>query len=252
MTWSIKRRLIGIAIIAGAILTIAGGVGYFTIYHAPSCTDGTQNQSEEGVDCGGSCPYLCTISQSAPSVRFARALSPSPGRTDVIAYIDNPNTASRADAVSYTIDLYSDTNVLIARKEGVTDLPPNTTVPIFVPNFFSGSQSVAHTFLSFNTTTIRWFTATQTSVRPTIDTVNLTQDGYPRVTARVVNPTPEAMQQVHLVATLFGTDGNAMAASATIVSSVPAQGSAQAVFTWPTLFTQQVSRIEVVPLASGN
>ncbi|MCA9552162.1 MAG: thrombospondin type 3 repeat-containing protein [Myxococcales bacterium] len=40
----------------------------------PSCTDRRQNQDEEGVDCGGSCPMpcdLCTVTQANLPVRFS-------------------------------------------------------------------------------------------------------------------------------------------------------------------------------------
>ena len=67
-----------------------------------------------------------------------------------------------------------------------------------------------------------------------------------------MNTTARALSGVRLVATVFGTDGNALAASATIVQTVPAQGSAQAIFTWPALFTQAVSRVEIVPLTTTN
>ena len=248
MTWAMKRRLIVLAVIAVFVLLVLLVTGYFTVYQAPSCIDGKQNQLEEGIDCGGTCTYLCTVSQSAPSVRFARALSPLPGRTDVIAYIDNPNRTSAAKNVPFTIELYSESNTVIARKEGVLDIPPNNTIPLFVPNFFSGSQTVAHTFVTIDATTIKWFTAPDTQARPTIDTIELTQDEYPRVTARVVNTTATALTDVHLVATVFGVDGNALAASATIVPHVDPQGSAPAIFTWPALFTSPVARVEIVPL----
>lgn len=250
MTWAMKRRLVVLAVIAGIILVFVTAIGYFTVYKAPSCVDGKQNQTEEGIDCGGTCTYLCTASQSAPSVRFARALSPQPARTDVIAYIDNPNTTSAAKAVPYVVELYSDTNTVIARKEGVTDLPPSNTVPIFVPNFFSGSQAVAHTFVTFDTSKIHWFKIASQPVRPSIDGVVLTQDGTPRVTARVSNSTAYVMRNVRLVATVFGADGNAIGASATLLNQVPAQGSANVIFTWPQAFGVSVSRIEVLPILS--
>ena len=180
MTWAMKRRLIVISVIAVFVLLVLLVTGYFTVYQAPSCIDGKQNKTEEGIDCGGTCTYLCTVSQTAPSVRFARALSPTPGRTDVIAYIDNPNRTSAAQNVPYTIELYSDSNTVIARKEGFLDLPPNTTIPLFVSNFFSGSQTVSQTFVSLDTKNIKWFTSLNQPVRPTVDTVELLQDALLR------------------------------------------------------------------------
>jgi hypothetical protein len=248
MTWAMKRRLLILAVIATVVLIGVLTTAYFTVYEAPSCTDGKQNQSEEGSDCGGPCPYLCAVSQIPPSVRFARALSPFPGRTDVIAYIDNSNPTSAARNVHYTIELYSDRNTVVARSEGVTDIPAGDTVPIYMPNFFSGSEVVARTFVSFNENDIQWFKVSTQPIKPTVSNIVLTQEESPRVTAQVFNPSPTPMKNVRLVATVFDVQGNALAASATVAPLVPPQGASPIIFTWPAPFGGIVSRVEVVPL----
>ena len=108
MTWAGKRKLIIIGVLVLVVIILAGAGGYFFFHKAPSCIDGIQNQNEEGIDCGGSCTYLCTASEAEPSVRFARTFSPLPGRTDVIAYVDNPNTNAAAKQAPYKIELYDD------------------------------------------------------------------------------------------------------------------------------------------------
>ena len=74
------------------------------------------------------CTYLCVAQVSPPSVQFVRAaLAVRAGRTDVIAYVDNPNAGAAAKDASYRIDLYGADNVLVASEDGTTDLPPHST-----------------------------------------------------------------------------------------------------------------------------
>ncbi len=250
MTWAMRRRLIIFGIIA-AVLAVALTIFYFTNYHiGPSCTDNKQNQNEEGIDCGGICTYLCTESVQTPSVRFVRPLTPVPGRTDVIAYIDNPNTNSAASALHFTIELYGEDNTVIAKKEGTVDLPPASTIPIFVPDFFSGSASVARAFVTFDTPEHLWYLYKDTRVIPVVADVRIDQSSMPRITATVRNPSVTPLSNIVFVATVFDADGNAIAASRTIAPAIAPQSAANIVFTWTMPFTAPVSRFEVIPIVA--
>jgi hypothetical protein len=249
MTWALRRRLIILGIIA---VVLAGAIAAFyfkDIYVHPSCTDTKQNQNEEGVDCGGPCPYLCTASEAAPSVRFVRAISPVPGRTDVIVYIDNPNVGVAAKGLTYSIDLYDAENALIGRKAGKVDLPPAATVPVYVPNFYSGSRVVAHAFLTFDTPAHLWYRyPKETRTIPDVRSVDVSVGASPRVHALAVNPSAIPLGPTLFIATVFDTQGNALAASQTIATLIPGQGTADLVFTWPSTFSGPVSRVEVTPV----
>ncbi|MDB5195014.1 MAG: hypothetical protein JWO84_198 [Parcubacteria group bacterium] len=249
MSWAMRRRLIIFGIIA-VVLAATLTIFYFTNYHVgPSCFDNKQNQSEEGIDCGGTCTYLCSASEQQPSVRFVRPVSPVPGRTDVIAYIDNPNANAAAKGLSFTIELYSPTNTVIAKKQGSVDLPPASTVPIFAPDFFSGSETAARAFITFDTPQHLWYRYRETRILPQVADIQITQSGgMPRVTATALNPSTQKLSNIYFVATVFDAAGNAIAASRTVAPTIPAQGTAPLVFTWPTAFSFPVARVEVVPV----
>ncbi len=248
MTWASRRRLI-ISGLLIAVLAFLLGLFYFTtIRTAPSCLDQKQNQDEEGVDCGGSCLYVCTESQAQPSVRFVRTVSPIEGRTDVIAYVDNPNPGVAANDLPITIELYSPTNTVVAKKTGTVDLPPAATVPVFIPNFFSGYETVARAFITFDTPYHLWYRYRDSRVIPEVKDVRVEEGREPRVFARVMNPSPTALKEVPFVVTIFDREGNAIAASRTIAPSIPARGTTDIVFTWPSTFQGLVSRVEVLPV----
>lgn len=247
-----RRRLFIFGIIVVIIGLIVGGFFYFGVRKPPSCIDGKQNQSEEGIDCGGPCPYLCTMSQTPPSVRFVRPVSPLPGRTDVVAYIDNPNSTSAIHNAHYTIELYDANNAVVASKEGTVDLLPASTAAVFVPNFFSGSRTATHAFLTFDQSSMHWYQYRETRILPKVIDIVPTEGDAPRVTATITNPSAETLTDVLLIATVFDADGNAMAASQTVAPTVPAQGDAPIIFTWPMPFPAPVSKVEIVPVTQAS
>lgn len=244
-----RRRLLIVGLIFLVLAAIVGGVYVAFSHQPPTCTDNTQNQDEEGIDCGGVCTYLCNESRTEPSVKFARAITPTPGRTDVIAYVDNPNHDAAAKSLGYTIQLYSPDNSVVASKEGKVDLPPESTVPIYVPNFFSGSQVVARVFLTFDEPKHYWLPVTNKQTLPAVEGVQYQGGEAPRITATAFNRSGTTLRDVTFVVTVFNEVGNAIGASQTVVRSLPAQSRAPLVFTWSEPFVDTVSRIEVLPVA---
>jgi hypothetical protein len=70
----------------------------------------------------------------------------------------------------------------------------------------------------------------------------------PRIDATMMNAGVVALSDVQVVVLVHNVQGDVIAASKTIVSSVPAQGQATATFTWNRAFTDVPARIDVVPL----
>ncbi len=246
--WAAHRKHFIIAVVVAVAATLAALTLIATLYHTPTCSDLKQNQGEMGIDCGGPCSRLCTIDQAPPSVRFTRQLVPVSGRTDVVAYVDNKNAAAAAKAAPYTITLYGPDNLVVAKKTGTVDLAPKSTTPIFVPGFYSGYQEVARAFLVFATSSIAWYR--DTDVPPTLSVVNevITADASPRLTATVQNPLATPFYQLTVVATVFDASNNAIAASQTVIPTLPALGSADVTFTWPAPFLAPPVREEILPL----
>lgn len=248
MSWAGRRQFIITAIIVGVLAAILAVTLIATFYQAPSCMDNKQNQGETGIDCGGPCAHLCTAEVPAPSVRFVRQLSPVQGRTDVIAYIDNTNANAAMKGAAFTITLYGPDNIIVAEKTGTVDLPPKSTVPVFIPGFYSGLQTVARAFLTFDTSSFNWYRYDDTRPTLTVSNIILSGDATPRLTADVSNPTALSLFRVPVVATVFDAQNNAIAASATVLQEIPPMGTAAAVFTWNAPFPATAAKEEVIPL----
>lgn len=236
--------------IGGVFVAIFGGIIFTLTYRAPSCSDGRQNQGELGIDCGGPCSNLCSALEDAPTVLSTRAIPNGAGRTDVLAFVENQNANAAARAVPYTITLYDASHSLIQRVEGTVDLPPSSTVPVYVPGVASGNQVVASAFLSIDATAIPWFTYTETRALPSYnnDATLTNATAAPRITATLSNAMPTPVQNVHVIVAVYNAAGNVIAASATLIPSIPAQGRATATFTWNQPFAGNAASIGVLPV----
>jgi hypothetical protein len=250
MSWAARRRFFILLIIGAVVVAFLSVVLISTLSRAPSCSDGVQNQGEAGIDCGGPCAYLCTAQELPPTVLFTKTLQASSGRIDVIAEVENKNTNAAAKNVPYKIALYDANQKLIREVSGALDLPPGATTPVYVPGIASGKQMVTHAFLTLDPSLINWF-AMPASARsvPTVSTI--TRSGTvdaPRIDAVLANPGVNSFDTVPTIIFVHGESGDIIAASQTIVRSIPAQGQATATFTWSTAFTSTSTAIEVLPI----
>lgn len=243
LSWSERRRY---GIYAGfgiAALLLITGIVFAVVYDVPTCTDGKQNADETGVDCGGSCAYMCNASVETPRTTFARTVT-SGGRTDVIAYIENRNRDAEAKDARYTIELFDDTGALLGKRDGSIDLPARSTVAIYVPGILQGIGVAPRAFVTFDTD-MKWRAPKEADVLVTVSNTQLTLSDKPRVTATLKNPSPDTLYDRTVVATVFGSDGLAIAASKTVARTIPGLDTADVVFTWSEPFVGEAARVEV-------
>ena len=248
LSWSAKRKtLYTLAFVAAVLLFIAAPTTYI-LYRPPTCTDGKMNQAEQGVDCGGPCVNLCQEKELDPIVLWQRSFEVGPGAYNVIAYVQNPNLGSAAIQVPYIFRLYNSEHVLISERTGKVNLPPNKSLPVFEANVPSGKQIPARESFEFRT---KPYWVRQQSVFPDVRINNIVlsrEDSRPLLNAEVTNKELIAYDRVPVVAILYDVDGNAVAASRTILDSLEGQSSQPVVFTWPKPFGVQISEKEIVPI----
>lgn len=249
MSWASRRRFVIISILVGIVVVLASAIIIPIVYETPSCSDRKKNQDEAGIDCGGSCARVCDAQVLAPKVDFVRPLSPMNGRTDVIAYITNPNTNAAVKNARFTIELYGTDGTVIARKEGKTDLPPGATVPVYVPNFISGYLEVARAFLTFDQTSLTFVKYADKRIVPLYNhDAEVGGTAAPRIVASFTNPSATLVRDTVVIAVVFDVQGNAIAASQTLLAELPSQGSASVTFVWNEPFSSSPTRIDVIPV----
>ncbi len=249
MSWGSRHQVLIVGGIIIVLVFIVALIAIPTFYRAPSCTDGKQNQKEDGIDCGGPCTYLCYALLDEVKPRFTRAILNSSSLVDVVSYIDNPNANEAARGVEYTVELFNSNGTLIGTKNGVMDIPSAATVPVFIPNIYVGANVVANTFLSIATTSVHWYTYRDTRVVLKAQNIRLdTSSTMPRVFATLENPSADVLTNVKVIATVFDASNTAIAASQTVLPVIPPQGRMEAVFTWNVPFSSTPSRIDILPI----
>ncbi len=249
MSWAARRKFIIEAVLVACAVGIIAVVLVATLYKTPSCMDGKQNQGEQGIDCGGPCPYACNVQETAPSVRFSRDVSPQSGRYDLIAYIDNSNSNAELQNAQYTVQFYGPNQNLIAQKTAFITIPPSTTAPVFVPDFYLGNQVISQVFLTFSSSTYQWLRTDQKPLAPTPANIQIDNSKTPKITATLTNPSAQTLTDVTVVATVFDAENNAIAASQTVVPEFAAQSTVPVIFTWNEPFPGTPVRVEILPAA---
>ena len=251
MSWAAQRRLVILLILGSIALAFFATLLIATLYKTPSCADTVQNQGEEGVDCGGSCTYLCQASELPPTVLFTKALPNGTGGTDVIAEVENKNATAAAQQVSYTLTLYGTDQTLLRKINGTLDLPPATRVPVFVPGITFGKQHVGSAFLDVDPASVHWYrVAHDPRVLPHISSQPI-QSGTtaaPRIDTVATNESTTAMTNVRAIVVVHSDTDEIVAASSTLVPSIPPQGQTTLTFTWNIPFPSIPALIEVIPM----
>jgi hypothetical protein len=227
LSWGGRRKALytSVAGIIGLMLVIFLYQAFFTA--PPLCTDGKQNGTEHGVDCGGPCALLCGAEARAPVVLWARAFEAASQTYTAAAYVQNNNPGAGARAVRYTFQLFDSDNKLVVDRQGVADLPPIPIVPIIETGINAGYRAPTRALFAFSSEPV-WVRA---GALPALSTSkqSLSADAS-RLTAVVRNDSLTDARAA-VVAVLFDAQDVARAASRSAIV-VPARGEVPVVFTW--------------------
>ncbi len=223
--------------------------GYETFFTAtPTCFDNTQNQNEDGVDCGGVCALLCASTARAPVVLWSRAFETAPGVYTAAAYVQNQNGSAVARGVHYSFQLFDAQNSLVVERDGLLDIPPVQTIPIIEQNISVGTRSVARALFAFSDTPV-WRRVPPGSIPALqLSQQQLAPDGS-RLSATITNNSFVDVAHLAVSAVLFDQEGVARAASKSAIAALPSGASQEVVFTWP-LGVPTIVRAEITTLPS--
>jgi len=224
---------------------LLGVLFFFFVYEEPTCFDGKQNGTELGADCGGGCQKLCSFQVSSPSVRWSRSFEVTPSNYSAVAYVENPNPSAAVEEVSYHFELFDEEGLLIAERIGTTLLLPNRVTPIFESNINTGNRIPQRTFFEFLEEPV-WIVAEDRSNELAVrDRLLSRPKTAPRLDATLENTAVNDFRDIEIVAVIFGSDGNAVAASKTFLELLSSFSSERLVFTWPLPLPKRVESCKV-------
>jgi hypothetical protein len=117
--------------------------------------------------------------------------------------------------------------------------------PIVETNINTGNRVPAKAFFEFLDTPL-WDKAAQVPV-VRVEEENLAQSGQ-RLSVTVHSDDRAALDNLPVAAILYDADGQAQAASVSVIPHIDREGQTQVVFTWPTAPQKPVIRAEVIAL----
>jgi|TARA_Y100000310_G_scaffold170442_2_gene170593 hypothetical protein len=246
MSWAGNRRTTYFGAVVLVLLFIIGVPIFFLLDREPSCSDGIQNQDEEGVDCGGSCQAVCAVQVSEPVVLWVRALEVVPGVYNAVARVENSNFDAGVSSAQYTFTLVDDEGLLVAKRNGRTFISPNSTFVIFEGGIETGNRVPSRSFFEF-VGELSWIVTPRATLPKVQNEVLTGEDASPRLTSTLENTTSRDMFDIEVAAIIFDREDNVIAASKTTASRIDKHDTQDVVFTWPNPFIREVSRIEITP-----
>lgn len=243
MTWAARRKALYITVAGLFVAVIGGSIAYGVLSKEPTCEDGVQNGEERGVDCGGACALICREDTREPVVLWARSFAVAPGLYTAAAYIHNGNPGAKAPSARYVFKLFDEKNILIAERRGEVTIAAQETVPVIETNIATGNRIPIRTFFEF-AGDISWEREERVLKLRVVD--ERLSEEEKRFEARVLNDARDAVGNLIVPVVLFDEDGNAHAASKSILESIAGGGSDRIVFTWPSVLAS-TTRTEVIP-----
>jgi Mg-chelatase subunit ChlD len=236
--WASRRKAIYLGTIVLLLSAASFAVFWKFWYRAPTCFDNLKNGDETGVDCGGSCSFVCSTGVIKPIVRWdPRLFEVLPGLWSVLVYVENPNTNVDATYVPYSFTIYDGDNKVLVERKGATILPKNKTVGIFEGSINIDEKTKPKRAVFQLGDNIVWKKSEKSEEDIVITNSPLLKiDSEPRVEANIKNNGAEEIKNIELVAVIFDGSDNAIAASRTFVESLKKNEDADMFFTWPKPF----------------
>ncbi len=251
MPWALKRQILYSII----VIAFISGIGYWITYpyfnKAPTCTDGVQNGTETGVDCGGSCVIACTLQVDQISILWSRAFQVVPGRYNALAYLENHNENTAIYKIKYRFRFADKDNLYIGKREGETYIPPKGKFAVFEPAIDVGNSIPVYTTFEF-TEVPTWIKVSKQQVdqlKVYVSNIKLENENTePKMSALVKNDSLFRIPEVSFVAILYDTLGNAVSASHTYLDVLQGEASADISFTWREPITSKIVEKEIIPM----
>jgi len=247
MTRRAAKQLI-IALIFFFILSGFGFLVYYLSQPAPSCSDNIQNQSEEGIDCGGPCPPCQLVYIKDIEVLWTKAIATQGDFYDLAAQIKNPNQNYGSGQVPYQFELTDSENNLISRSAGSTFILPNQTKYLLQIKIAS-SRPVSQLKLSFGEIewqTIEDYQPPQLFIQQKEYRLLTSQElGFSQVKGILINKTNFDFAQISLDILLFDAARQLLALNTTEIRALLAGQERDFVATWFKKITGQVAFVEV-------
>jgi len=215
-----KKFIYGLLYLAVFILIFGGMFGLFSSPE-PTCSDGIQNQGEEGIDCGGPCSS-CELLSLEP-LRASSFTSVFPAGNDqvvVLGRVTNPNDNYLAEKFSYTFHIYDISGNLLKEVNGTDSVAPLGRRFLFASGIQIPYGQVDTVTLETGETSWEKVIADGAPVLSAESVQTEIKDSQIKVTGTIKNQSSFRAKDVRVTAILFDQYGIEVFASQTLISSI--------------------------------
>lgn len=251
MNWALRRQILDILILIAFFSILGMLIAYPFLNKTPTCSDGKQNGTETGVDCGGGCVRACLTSTDPVSIIWSRAFEVTPGRYNAVAYIENHNIDKAVNRINYRFRFADANNVYIGKREGATFIPPSGNFAVFEPAIDLGYSVPVYTTFEF-TEAYDWWQVPANNLdqlKILFSEIKLTDETTkPKLSVNIKNKSLFVIPDLSVVAILYDAGGNAIGASQTYLEQISGEEERTITFTWPNPFPAEVVAKEILPM----
>ena len=244
-----KKRAIIIAIF-GMIFLVFSLTIYFITRPTATCTDGIQNQNEEGIDCGGVCGK-CEKNTAENLVIEEKGFIESGivGKYDLYAKVKNPNNIYGSNKFRYEFVLKNSTGEVIVTKKGSAYILPGESK--YVVGNSIASPNVAPASVDFVLSDQSWVEFKDYFEKPQLKVVNKQYSlissgvGFSEVTGLLKNESPYDFNLIELEIILRDINGKIVALNSTEMRTVRTGENRDFRSLWMNRFHGDVMNVEV-------
>lgn len=234
MSRTAKQVVYG-AIYVGVFFGIVAAIYFLYLKPAPSCFDKIQNQSEEGVDCGGPCSKICTPNiQPIAVMGDIKTFATSQNHVTFLARVTNVNSDFAARNFAYRLDLYNETGTVVQSLFGQSFIYAGEVKYLILPNEEVTSSVSSVTLMA---TSSEWVKSSDFGTAPQFVFQNVgagtVSSGTIGVSGALINKDASAFDKVTVVAIFKDIAGTPVGASQTELDNVAANGTYDFSVTYP-------------------
>ncbi len=232
LSWARKRQIyyfLGVI----AFFAVIGLILFFIYKPKPTCFDGKQNQTETGIDCGGTCVLACAPDILPLKIYWVRPLKVNDGWYDAVALVENENINYGVRRAPYTLYLYDKDHILLTKQTGATFINPTEKFVVFANRLNTGSNVATQAFLEFDNK-LKWEKAKVVPKVINIERQSFINTPRPRLQITATNLTLDPLTNLRVSTVVADGNNNALAASDTFIDKLKAKEKKDIFFTWPT------------------
>ncbi len=195
---------------------------YFTFFKpGPSCSDGIQNQAEEGIDCGGPCSKVCFPENfSDLEVTQTKIFKIGLNQISLFAEVKNSNTSLAVDSFDYVFNLYDDNDNLIQAFSGNSFVYSADTSYVLIPGLNVTSSLAKRGELIVKSPD---WVKKDTLIKPKLkinDVSTFIDDGRIKISGAITNEDVMKFSKVKIIGIILGRFNKPIGASLTELNNL--------------------------------